>query len=116
MISRKSANPEAALFARSRALLWLVSAFISFNKFCFFVENLALNKPVKQSSTYSIHNALDAVNGIIYGINEFSHTDNAGGNQWWRIDLGKLQTVKVVELYVRTDREGKLTKINKYYV
>ena len=55
------------------------------------------------------------MNGIIYGQYEFSHTDNAGGDQWWRIDLGKVQTVKVVELYVRTDQESKLTTINRHF-
>ena len=62
-----------------------------------------------------VYPAENAVNGIIYGQYEFSHTNTGGGNQWWRIDLGKVQTVKVVELYVRTDQESKLTTINRHF-
>ena len=118
-ISRKLAQltlvNSVVFVVRTRALLWYLFASISFyliQQFYFFTENLALDKPVKQSSTYSSYSAINAVNGIIYGEYEFSHT-GGGDNEWWRIDLGKVQTVKVIELYVRTDQESKLITINK---
>ena len=46
--------------------------------------------------------ASNAVNGILYGTNEYSETQG-GPNQWWRVDLGSLQSIKVVELYSRND-------------
>ena len=40
------------------------------------------------------------MNGIFYGTNEYSETQG-GDNQWWRVDLGSLQSIKVVEVYSR---------------
>ena len=73
-----------------------------------FPENLAYKKQVKQSSTYSEivnremleYPAENAVNGIIFGEREFSHTEGGAG-QWWRVDLGSVQPVSIVELYNR---------------
>ena len=49
------------------------------------------------------YTASNAVNGILYGSNEYSETQgiSTGPNQWWRVDLGSLQSIKVVELYSR---------------
>ena len=47
-----------------------------------------------------VYPAENAVNGIIYGEEEFSHT-RGGTGQWWRVDLGSVQTIKIVELYNR---------------
>ena len=55
--------------------------------------------------------ASNAVNGIFYGINEYSESGN-GPNQWWRIDLGSLQSIKVVELYSRSDRRKFTNSLN----
>ena len=70
-------------------------------------ENFAFNKPAIQSSTYSVNGinymASNAVNGILYGINEYSET-GGGDNQWWRVDLGSLQSIKVVEVYSRNSQ------------
>ena len=56
--------------------------------------------------------ASNAVNGILYGTNEYSETQGnttAQPNQWWRVDLGSLQSVKLIELYSRDDKR-KITK------
>ena len=63
-------------------------------------ENLALHKPAYQSTNYSNYTASNAVKGILYGTNEYSETQG-GDNQWWRVDLGSLQSVKLIELYSR---------------
>ena len=52
--------------------------------------------------------ASNAVNGILYGTNEYSETQG-GDNQWWRVDLESLQSIKVVELYSRNSNR-KFTK------
>ena len=64
------------------------------------LENLALRKQAMQKSTYNYDIASNAVNGILYGIIEYSETQG-GDNQWWRVDLGSLQSVKLIELYSR---------------
>ena len=77
-------------------------------------ENLAYKKSVKQSSTYSEivngemleYPAENAVNGVIYGKREFSHTEGGPG-QWWRVDLKSVQPVRIVKLYNRNGRNCK---------
>lgn len=72
-------------------------------------DNLALRKPVTQSSQlYSIGAASNAVDGIHDGRfwdGACSHTKNfASGNSWLDVDLGSNTTdVKVVVVSLRTD-------------
>ena len=43
------------------------------------------------------------MNGILYGTNEYSETQG-GDNQWWRVDLGNLHSIKLIELYSRNEQ------------
>ena len=74
-----------------------------YKKSNYVAENLALHKPAYQSSIYRNYIASNAVNGLLYGINEYSETQG-GDNQWWRVDLGSVQSVKLIELYGRNAR------------
>ncbi|XP_067942827.1 uncharacterized protein [Watersipora subatra] len=90
--------------------LWLISGRGSLTV-SFGTGNLALNKPVRQSSDYpnSDYIAQKAVDGNTDG-SDFSHTE-AKANQWWMVDLGGQYEVTNIELYNRKDRKYNLQKI-----
>ena len=62
-------------------------------------ENLALNKPAEQSTTLeNIYQAEIAVNGL-YG--DFTHTEDSGGTQWWKVDLEGRYSIAKIKIYNR---------------
>ncbi len=68
-------------------------------------QNLALNKPASQSSTYGGGVAARAVDGKSDGnwsSNSVTHTDNTA-QPWWQVDLGAIQKIGEVILFNRSD-------------
>jgi hypothetical protein len=68
-------------------------------------QNLALGRPVIQSSTWGEHEAARAVDGNTDGnlqAGSVTHTNNEPQN-WWQVDLGTIRPLSVIELYNRTD-------------
>ncbi|MDO8483101.1 MAG: discoidin domain-containing protein [bacterium] len=67
-------------------------------------NNLALNKPVKQSSTYTgwsyYPEAKIAVDGQTTGNSNYglSLTQN-NVDEWWQVDLGSIQSISAVKIY-----------------
>ena len=83
-------------------MLWLLQRL----KFFFLdtdLENLALNKPAKQSSISADGNAERAVDGNYN--NDYNsglsctHTSN-DKSPWWRVDLGKKSQIYKVHFYI----------------
>ena len=71
-----------------------------------FADNLAYLKKTNQSSIYSDKITLydssqstTAVNGILYGEDITRTKDDQ--LKWWRVDLGSVQTVRVIDIYNR---------------
>ncbi|QTD39109.1 discoidin domain-containing protein [Polaribacter batillariae] len=68
-------------------------------------ENLALNKPATQSSTYTSAEASRAVDGNIdvkYTNNSVTHT-NLDAQAWWEVDLGQLADISHIKIFNRLD-------------
>jgi RHS repeat-associated protein len=68
--------------------------------------DLALNKSVTQSSTFSNFPASLAVDGNINGDFNGAHTSSATNysyQPWWQLDLGSSQSINSIKLYPRTD-------------
>ncbi|XP_065935782.1 fucolectin-like [Magallana gigas] len=71
------------------------------------VSNLALNKPAKQSSTftsgvtYSANLAVDGNNGTDFVVDKCSHTAKGDYNPWWRVDLQGVYFIKSVRIFNR---------------
>jgi hypothetical protein len=66
-------------------------------------ENLALNKPASQSSTYN--NAGDGASSAVDGnYNSFTHTNCWQGiNEWWKVDLEDVYTIASITVGNRLD-------------
>merc|ERR1711973_182597 len=70
--------------------------------------NIALNRPTKQSSTYSNEISYHAVDGNTDGVQghgSCTHTENTN-EAWWRVDLGSAKRVKRVVIYNRLGSFG----------
>ena len=66
-------------------------------------ENIALGKPVTQSSTYTDGSTvLEASRGVDGDYSTLAHT-NSETNAWWQLDLGAVTELSSVELFNRTD-------------
>ena len=77
--------------------------------------NIALNKPAEQSSDYrAYYPASRAVNGIIQGDDEFSHTLNSGGIKWWKVNLENKYSLGQIKLYNRAGFSKSLLSLIKY--
>jgi hypothetical protein len=78
--------------------------------------NLALGKPVQQSSTDyggDVRRAVDGNTDGNYGGNSVSHT--AGQAQpWWQVDLGAAQGIRNIRIWNRTDCCAE--RLAKFYV
>lgn len=69
------------------------------------LENLAYLKPAIQSSTYKTSDASRAVDGVVdgkYSNGSTAHTED-DNNPWWMVDLGKIYTIRQINVYNRTD-------------
>lgn len=78
--------------------------------------NLALKKSVQQSSTGYGGNAERAVDGNTdgsYYANSVSHT-NGDKEAWWEVDLGRVQNIREIILWNRTDCCGE--RLSNFYV
>ena len=78
--------------------------------------NLALGKPVQQSSTGwggDPRRAVDGNNDGNYGANSVSHTEGQP-QPWWQVDLGSVQGVRNIRIWNRTDCCG--DRLAKFYV
>nr|XP_034317032.1 fucolectin-1-like isoform X2 [Crassostrea gigas] len=72
------------------------------------VSNRALNKPAKQSSTYtwggvtySSNLAVDGNNGTDFVVDRCSHTATGENSPWWRVDLQAVYFIKSVRIFNR---------------
>ncbi|WP_055393101.1 discoidin domain-containing protein [Flagellimonas eckloniae] len=84
------------------ALILLVLPFLAF------AQNLALNKPTEQSTTYVGFVSSRAVDGST-GI--YSHTHYNKTDQWWKVDLESTYTINRIVVYNRngtTEQEDRL--------
>ena len=84
--------------------------------------NLALNKPVAQSSTYGDGLASFANDGNTTGNDNWGgdanlqHTQNGLGT-WWKVDLGEEATLDRIEIYNRTTTSANLLqRLKSFYV
>jgi len=80
------------------------------------ITNLALNKPVAQSSTYAAAVATRAVDGSTdgnYFLGSVTHT-LADANAWWQVDLGSNSAINSIVISNRTDCCG--DRLNDYWV
>lgn len=78
--------------------------------------NLALNKSVSQSSTYSTgipEKANDGVTNGSWSYGSVIHT-YYDQNAWWEIDLGKVCSISRIEVWNRTDCCG--TRLGNFYI
>jgi alpha-L-fucosidase 2 len=70
------------------------------------IENLAIGKQSRQSSTAYGGEAKRAVDGNTsgdyYGANSVTHTNNQP-QQWWEVDLGKSRNITSIKIWNRTD-------------
>ncbi|MFT6995231.1 MAG: hypothetical protein ACJA1P_001974, partial [Maribacter sp.] len=88
---------------------------------CTTTENLAINKPASQSSTYYSGIASLANDGNTTGTTatgfpaDLQHTNPNEGNQpWWEVDLETMANIEEVVIYNRSDlQQGRL---NNFYV
>ena len=65
-------------------------------------ENLALNKPATQSTSYSDDYLADkAVNGITGDTSDCSHTASGDKSKWWKVDLQSKYSIGKILLYNR---------------
>lgn len=79
-------------------------------------RNLALGKPVRQSSTGyggKPEHAVDGNKDGNYSANSVTHTDNAP-NEWWEIDLGSQKQIREIKIWNRTDCCGE--RLSNFYV
>ena len=74
-----------------------------------FVEpnNLAYNKPARQSSTSNTDAASNALNGIF---TDYSQTETNDDPKWWTVDLQSKYSIGRIKLYER-EGDGKCTII-----
>ena len=83
------------------------------------LENLALDKPANQSSTYGLGLASIAVDGDVDGTRgpwanaSIQHTQNEF-QPWWEVDLGSSQEITSVKIYNRTD--GFSNRLQDFYI
>jgi hypothetical protein len=78
--------------------------------------NLALGKPVQQSSTDwggDVRRAVDGNTDGNWGGNSVSHTANQA-MPWWQVDLGAAQGIRNIRIWNRTDSYGE--RLAKFYV
>ncbi|MFY0601568.1 MAG: Ig-like domain-containing protein [Cyclobacteriaceae bacterium] len=79
-------------------------------------DNLALNKPATQSSTYQNNNnfsASEAVDGTTANGN-FNHTEN-DTNAWWEVDLESVSDITTIEVYNRQNCcQGRLSNFHVF--
>ena len=78
--------------------------------------NLALGKPVQQSSTDwggDVRRAVDGNTDGNWGGNSVSHTANQA-MPWWQVDLGAAQGIRNIRIWNRTDSYG--DRLAKFYV
>lgn len=81
------------------------------------VPNLALGKPVAQSSTaYGgvPERAVDGDTNGSWGSGSVTHTEENVGQPWWRVDLGRSQQLGRVDVFNRTDCCG--ARLSDYYL
>lgn len=79
-------------------------------------HNLALGKPVRQSSTGyggSPERAVDGNREGNYSANNVTHTDNAP-NDWWEVDLGSQKRIREIKIWNRTDCCGE--RLSNFYL
>ena len=73
--------------------------------YCGFAQNIALNKPTEQSSTFGAGVSSRAVDGDqngAWGGKSVTHT-NGGENAWWKVDLGGNYNINAISFYNRTN-------------
>ena len=84
---------------------------------CASPENLALNQPTEQSSTYGLGTASLAVDGNRTGSSPWSadlqHTE-VEAQPWWQVDLGAVSNIEQVNIYNRTDCCA--GRLNNFYI
>jgi len=86
-------------------MVFWVSALVPVVCFGETVGNLALKKKARQSSTGYGGDPQRAVDGNTdgnYGANSVTHTDNQK-EAWWEVDLGRVQDIREIKLWNRTD-------------
>ncbi|GGD69380.1 hypothetical protein GCM10011514_36860 [Emticicia aquatilis] len=69
-------------------------------------ENVTLNKPATQVSTYGSADASRAVDGNKdgnYDNGSVAHTDALAANDWWQVDLGQVVKISDAVIWNRTD-------------
>ena len=80
-------------------------------------ENLALNQPATQSSTYGNGLASLAVDGNTVGSSpwtaDLQHTTTEA-QPWWQVDLGAVSTIEEVKIYNRSDCCA--GRLNNFYI
>ena len=80
-------------------------------------ENLALNQPASQSSTYGNGLASLAVDGNTVGSSpwtaDLQHTTTEA-QPWWQVDLGAVSTIEEVKIYNRSDCCA--GRLNNFYI
>lgn len=72
------------------------------------LQNIALRKPVKQSSTSSIYEAKYAVDGnrgTNLAVDMCASTENGDTNPWWSVDLQAVYSIKAVIILNRGNDE-----------
>ena len=77
-------------------------------------NNVALEKPTRQSSTFSVHKSSYAVDGNTNDRhtgagNKFTTTNNDQG-AWWEVDLGRSYQISQINVYNVTDNFGSRLK------
>lgn len=108
-ISPEQAGQYTAMYTSPEgcmgSIVFTVSVLVDTNANQACVSNLALDKPVRQSSTYSFGNAERAIDGTTNGIwQEFSvsHTEKEFG-AFWEVDLLSPLDIEAIVLWNRTD-------------
>ncbi|MDT0622607.1 BspA family leucine-rich repeat surface protein [Croceitalea vernalis] len=85
---------------------------------CEGTDNVALNKPASQSSTYGNGEAFYANDGNLEGGSPWSadlqHTVSGEAQPWWEVDLGSAHELTEVKIYNRTNRLQ--SRLNNFYI
>lgn len=83
---------------------------VYYSDYCFvgkYIIEVSLDgKHTEQSSDYMYKNSFPASNAIDGDLSTFSHTSSQT-NPFWILDLGTVSTVKMIEVFARTDCCGK---------
>ena len=80
------------------------------------IENLAIGKQARQSSTGYVADAGRAVDGNSSGqwsANSVAHTENQP-QAWWEVDLGATYNISLIKIWNRTDSYSE--RLSNFYV